>query len=331
MKTEIFSLSYDAMFRAIFTDNKYLLVKLVKAILKYYKINILINEDNIIVKKNELNIDKYNSKRFVCDYIIRIDEEHDINIELNRNSYYGLHERNITYSFKIYYEHFKIGNTYQEFNKYVLLQVNFNKYRNPNDKSINRFYLIDIDDVDNMLTNNYSIMNIDIEKCYDLVYNKTNLDEVSELEVWGAIINATYLEDIASILESEKISMSNEEKERFLEDIEEKSHDKSIYEAVTMEKTMDDRIKIIENGARRKGLEEGRAEGLQEGRQEGIELGKSEGIKLGKSEGIKLGRAEGRTEAIDDMIKSFIKAGVSLEVVSRATGKSIDYIKTIIK
>ena len=316
MKTEIFSLSYDAMFRAIFTDNKYLLVKLVKAILKYYKINIFINEDNIIVKKNELNIDKYNSKRFVCDYIIKIDEEHDINIELNRNSYYGLHERNITYSFKIYYEHFKIGNTYQEFNKYVLLQVNFNKYRNPNDKSINRFYLIDIDDVDNMLTNNYSIMNIDIEKCYDLVYNKTNLDEVSELEVWGAIINAT---DIASILESGKISMSNEEKERFLEDIEEKSHDKSIYEAVTMEKTMDDRIKIIENGARRKGLEEGR----QEGRQEGIELGKAEG----KAEGI----VEGRTEAIDDMIKSFIKAGVSIEVVSRATGKSIDYIKTIIK
>ena len=307
MKTEIFSLSYDAMFRAIFTDNKYLLVKLVKAILKYYKINILINEDNIIVKKNELNIDKYNSKRFVCDYIIKIDEEHDINIELNRNSYYGLHERNITYSFKIYYEHFKIGNTYQEFNKYVLLQVNFNKYRNPNDKSINRFYLIDIDDVDNMLTNNYSIMNIDIEKCYDLVYNKTNLDEVSELEVWGAIINATYLEDIASILESGKISMSNEEKERFLEDIEEKSHDKSIYEAVTMEKTMDDRIKIIENGARRKGLEEGR--------QEGIELGK----------------AEGRAEAIDDMIKSLIKLGVSLEDVSKASEKAIEYIKELTK
>ena len=153
-------------------------------------------------------------------------------------------------------------------------------------------------------------MNIDIEKCYDLVYNKTNLDEVSELEVWGAIINATYLEDIASILESGKISMSNAEKERFLEDIEEKSHDKSIYEAVTMEKTMDDRIKIIENGARRKGLEEGR----QEGRQEGIELGK----------------AEGKAEAIDDMIKNMIKEKLSYEQISKITGKSVREIEKII-
>ena len=124
--------------------------------------------------------------------------------------------------------------------------------------------------------------------------------------------------------------MSNEEKERFLEKKKKKSHDKSIYEAVTMEKTMDDRIKIIENGARRKGLEEGR----QEGRQEGIELGKAEGIELGKSEGIKLGRAEGRaegrTEAIDDMIKNMIKEKLSYEQISKITGKSVHEIEKII-
>ena len=319
MKTEVFSLSYDAMFRAIFSDNKFLLVKLVKAILNYYKIDININEDNLIIKKNELNIDNYNNKRFVCDYIIRIDEDHEINIELNRNPYRGLYERNITYSFKIYYEHFKVGNTYQDFNKYTLLQVNFNKYRNPNGKSINRFYLIDIDDADNMLTTNYSIMNIDIEKCYKLVYNKTNLDEVSELEVWGAIINATYLEDIASILESGKISMSKEEKEKFLDEVEEKSHDKSIYEAVTMEKTLDDRIKIIENGAIRQGLEKGMAQG--------IEKGMAQGLKQGLEQGI----AQGRDAAIDDMIMIMFKKNISFEDISEITGKQLDYIKTLIK
>ena len=31
------------------------------------------------------------------------------------------------------------------------------------------------DDFRDKLTNNFNIMNIDIAKCYDLVYNKTNL------------------------------------------------------------------------------------------------------------------------------------------------------------
>lgn len=51
----------------------------------------------------------------------------------------------MTYSFKIYYEHFKTGDTRVKYNKYNLLQVNFNNFKNPNDKTINKYYMLDGD------------------------------------------------------------------------------------------------------------------------------------------------------------------------------------------
>lgn len=44
----------------------------------------------------------------------------------------------MTYSFKIYYEHFNRGNEYKNL-KHNLIQVNFNKYKNPD----NKYYLSD--------------------------------------------------------------------------------------------------------------------------------------------------------------------------------------------
>ena len=71
--------------------------------------------------------------------------------------------------------------------------------------------MIDADDLENKLSNNFSIMNIDIAKCFKLVYNKNNLEGISDLEIWGAIINCNYLEDIASILERRPRIMNKEE------------------------------------------------------------------------------------------------------------------------
>ena len=58
-KTKIPSLSYNAMFKAIISNNKYILSKLIEAILEYYKIDIDIKDKELIVKNNELPIDNY--------------------------------------------------------------------------------------------------------------------------------------------------------------------------------------------------------------------------------------------------------------------------------
>ena len=53
MKIKIPSLSYNAMFKAIISNNKYILSKLIEAILEYYKIDIDIKDKELIVKNND--------------------------------------------------------------------------------------------------------------------------------------------------------------------------------------------------------------------------------------------------------------------------------------
>ena len=277
------------MFKAVFSNNKVILSKLVEAILDYYKVDIDIKDKELIIKNNELPLDNYQDKGLICDYIIKIDDNTDLNIEINRSNYIGLKERNLTYSFKIFYEHFKTGDNYKEFNKYTLFQVNFNNYPNYNDKTINRYYIINVDDFRDKLTNNFNIMNIDIAKCYKLVYNNNNLEEISDLEKWYGIIGCNYLEDIASILESGLLSM--EEKEKFLNDIKEKSKDKDVFEGIKFEDNMEYRFKLVEEDAYERGLE----------------------------------------QKTIDIIKSMLDNNISNEIISKVSGKSLEEIEEIEK
>ena len=281
------------MFKAVFSNNKQILSKLIQSILDYYQIDINIKNKELIIRNNELPLDNYQDKQLICDYIIKLDNNTDLNIEVNRSNYIGLTERNLTYSFKIFYEHFKTGDNYYKFNKYNLLQVNFNNFSNPNGKNINRYYLLDIDDINNKLSNNLRIMNIDIVKCYNLVYNNSNLEEISNLEKWAGIIGCNYLEDIASILGSGLLSM--EEKEKFLGSIKEKSHDKNVLEAIKLEDNIEYRFKAVEEDA------------YERGTKEGIEQTKIE------------------------MIKNMLSKGIAYDKISDISGKSIEEIKELDK
>ena len=295
MKTKIPNLSYNAMFKAVFSNNKVVLSKLVQAILQYYQIDIDVSDKELIIKNNELPLDNYRDKQLICDYIIKLDDYNDLNIEINRSNYIGLTERNLTYSFKIFYEHFKSGDYYKEFSKYTLLQVNFNHFSNPNGKCINKYYVLDIDDVTNKLSNNFRIMNIDIEKCYKLVYNNDNLEGISNLEKWSGIIGCNYLEDIASILESGLLSM--DDKNKFLNDIKEKSRDKDVLEAVKLEDSIEYRFELVEEDAYNRGMEQGIMQGIEQ-----KEL---------------------------DMIKSMLENKLDYKTISKISGKSIEEIKEI--
>ena len=258
MKTKILSLSYNAMFKAVFSNNKVILSKLIEAILEHSYINIDIKDKEFIIKNNESPIDNYNDKQLICDYIIKLDNVNDLNIELNRKQYPGVVERNMTYSFKIYYEHFNRGNEYSEFKKYNLIQVNFNKFKNPNNKSINKYYLLDANDSKNFLSKSICIINIDIEECYNLVYNNTCKEEISELEKLAAILYCDYLEDISSILES--VRLDNMEKEKFINDINNVSKDKNNQEAIKLEDNIEYRFELTEEEALNKGIKQGIAQ-----------------------------------------------------------------------
>jgi len=246
-------LVYNAMFKAVFSNNKQVLSKLIEAILDYLKLNIDIKNKELILKNTELPINNYLDKQLVCDYIINLNEYTDLNIEINKTFYPGLTERNMTYSFKIYYEHFKAGDKNIEYNKFNLLQVNFNNFSNPNNKTINKFFMIDTDDLTNVLSKNLLIMNIDIASCFNLAYNSTKLTDVSLLERFAGILYAKNLNDISLILGGDMLNMK--EKEKFLNDVKRASRDKKVQEDLRLEDNIEYRFALVEEDAFERGKE----------------------------------------------------------------------------
>ena len=252
--TRIVPLSYNAMFKAVFSHNKVMLLRMIEAIFKYCNIKIDIQDKDIIIKNNELSLSNVHDRQLICDYVIKVNDYMELNIEINRTRYPGLIERNMTYSFKIYCDYFKSGNRYQEFTKYSLLQVNFNHYSNPNKKNINKYFMLDADDLGNYLSKNLCIINIDIDSCYKFVYNKDKLEEISDLERIGAILYTDTLEDISFILGS---MIQMEDKEKFLKDVEEKSKDKDVLNSLKFEDNIDYRFDLVEEEALERGIKEG--------------------------------------------------------------------------
>ena len=157
--------------------------------------------------------------------------------------------------------------------------------------------MIDKDDMKNRLSNNFSIMNIDIASCYNLVYNNGNLKGISDLERWAGIIACDSIEDISIILGSDMISMN--EKEKFLNDVKEKAKDKDVLEGIKLENTVEERFKWIEDIARSEGLEQGLEQGIEQN--------------------------------TIDIIKNMLRHNDSYEYISEITSKSIEEIKEIEK
>ena len=261
-KTKIPRLSYNAMFKAVFSNNKVILFKLVQSILEYTKLDIDISNKELVIKNNELPLKNYKSKQLICDYIIKLDDDLDLNIEINNSYYPGMTQRNMTYSFKIYYEHFKAGDRAVKYNKYNLLQVNFNNFKNPNDRTINMYYMIDRDDINNMLSKNLCIINIDIESCFNLVYNSTKLTDVSLLERFAGILYCKTIEDISFILGGDILDM--EEKERFLNDVKIRANDSEVLEDLRLENDIEYRFDLVEMDAFERGKNEGIIETIKE-------------------------------------------------------------------
>ena len=86
-------------------------------------------------------------------------------------------------------------------------------------------------------------------ECYNLVYNNTCKEEISELEKLAAILYCDCLEDISSILES--VRSDNMEKEKFINDINNASCDKNNQEAIKLEDNIEYRFELTKEEALR--------------------------------------------------------------------------------
>ena len=295
-KTKISSLCYNAMFKAVFSNNKYMLSRLVQAILNYLEIDINVMDKELDIKNNELSLNNVHNKSLICDYYIKINDILELNIEVNKRHYPGLEERNIAYCFKIYGDHFRSGDKYNKFKQYLLFQINFNNYKNPNNEIVKEFYIIDTKNPKNYLTKNVCFINIDIEECFKMIYNEDKLKEMSDLFKFGALLKTTYLEDISYILE--KVGIDMEEKNKFLDDIVEKSKDEDILTSMKFEDSLDYRFDLVEEDALKRGLEKGLEQGLE--------------------------------QKTKETIIAMFKNKIDMNTISKVTDKSINEIKKIL-
>lgn len=291
--TKIISLSKNAMFKAVFMDNKEMLAVIVKAVLEYCNIVKNFNSKDLIIKTNELKLNNGHNRQLVCDCIIKVDDNLELNIEINKSNYQGVTERNMAYIFNIYYHHFKAGDKYKSFTTYSTIQANFNLFPNADNETIGMYMLLNTNKLEDYLSKNLRIINIDIDCCYKMFYNKNTRKDMLLIEKLGAMFYTEDLEDISKILESEK--MSSVDKEKFLNDIKEKSKDKDVIEAVKLEETIDYRFEAM------------------------------------RQTGIMQGIEQGENNKTIEMIENMLKKNLDINTISEISGKSIKEIKNIAK
>ena len=116
-------LMYDITMKAIFTDEVNILAKMVSDITG---IDYKLLEDNVVLETNEIPISRKNEKTKKCDFILKIDKDNILNLEINTSYYPEVVIKNLSYLFGIYSRTSKKGKKY---NKNILIrQVNLNCY-----------------------------------------------------------------------------------------------------------------------------------------------------------------------------------------------------------
>ena len=92
-------LCYDTIFKSVFRNEENILGKMISDITG---IDYALLKDNIVLETNELPIHQRDEKFKKCDFIIKVDNQMILNLELNRQSHTGLIVKNLSYVFQLF-------------------------------------------------------------------------------------------------------------------------------------------------------------------------------------------------------------------------------------
>ena len=214
----VFRLSNDSVFKEIFSRVPNALAALISEIMN---IDYHVFENNIQIEKTELNKHGVMNKSTTCDYIVKIEDNFKINIEINSIRTKGLEERNFLFVSRLYSNMIPKGIEYKDLLKYKVAQINLNRFNNINNKILSRVMLTDLDtNIPTMFS--LIIYNFDIAKSYNIYYNKnkekSNIEN-EKLVRWGALLCTEDISNIANIIGEDL--MRKEDKKKFVEVAEE--------------------------------------------------------------------------------------------------------------
>ena len=178
--TKIIPLVTNTMFKEIFgkEENKEMLAYLIS---EYFEIEYDFVLENIIHQNTNQNIDNINDYKYDVDIILCLNNEVVINIEMNKNFWIGLQNRNLAYISKIFSNQYISGEGSEQFRiskKHI--QINFNNYNYPKDRDISISRLKDIE-TNEELTDVIEIHHVNLEVIKKRCYNKP-IDQLTPIE-----------------------------------------------------------------------------------------------------------------------------------------------------
>ena len=285
------------MFKHIFTNNPDILKKFLIDVLK---LDINPNLATIIIENNELTKSREKEYQKNVDIYVSINNNLRIDIEVNSEKFSSIKARNVLYLNKIAIDTTESGFTYQKMNKQYFYQLNLNAHKS--DKYLDEEYLLVSTNKHQILLDNYKIICKSLDYYKELYYNqgKNSSKDVIWLSLLGAN-NFNELEEMASLVMDEK------EKNKFVSECKDSSKNtKWLSEWGTEYFAEMVKHNVIED-AKEEGLKEGQRKGLQEGLKKGINQKQTE------------------------MIKSFLKQNVSIEIIAKAANISALEVKKIEK
>jgi len=308
---EFKKLSNDKMSKLILSNKKYMswfLERFLERKIEDYKIinkidNKEINENDVIeLLKQELETTNVHVKNKTVDFLVKAPNE-IIDFEVNNTFDENIKKRNFAYMSNIYSSSLKHGESYEKQPRCT--QINICNNIEENYDYDNHCLLGEKHN--NKFIDNINFLVYDVAKYKKILYtdNKELIDKYAHIIIFDC--NEEELELLGKYNEMAKeigkmIKQYNEE---------------NIYNFL-MDPESEEKLKqAILNTAKRKAKEQG----LQQGLQQGIEQGIERGIEQGYEQGVEMTKNE---TAI-----SLLKERVPLDIISRTTGYSKEYLKTI--
>ena len=195
MKEIIPLLCYDIIFKSVFMHQENILGKMVSDITG---LNYNLLKDNLILEVNELPIHRKNEKAKRCDFVLKVEKDTIIDLELNRHYYIGLESKNISYLFKLFSTASEKGEKYND--NLMVLQINLNCFHKRNILSDDPLfgYHFREDFSHELYCKSVGIYDLDIVKCYELYYNKEK-EDIPNYVRWGALLYCKSIEEIPDI------------------------------------------------------------------------------------------------------------------------------------
>ncbi len=255
-KTKIIPMTFDIVFKSVLNDSKTegYLIDIISGITKIDKKHI---KGNIVFKNTELSKGEIKEKGKIADLIVEV-KDNVINLEMNKNYYDGLFDKNDRYIEKIKDGIVTKGSKYSTQKK--VIQINFDNFELFDERIVIKFRMIDEERglvrSDFIYNTDTEIYHINLKRIKEMYYNK---NELTKLEKELLVMTLDDEEEL------QKVSKGCKEMEIVADKISKVSKEEElqgIYDIEEQEKFIRDRISFH---AYNKGMSEGEKEGAKKG------------------------------------------------------------------